>query len=292
MTTPVPAPTTPPRPGRSPRPRPAAARSTSAWGAATDNLAITGYQIERCQGAGCSNFTQIATPTGTSYNDTGLTAEHQLQLPRPRHRRGRELGPYSNTATAFTGLTISPRVTDLTFTRTQQFTAQGAHAASPGRSTACMAVSAGTGTITSAGLYTPPSTAGTHTVTAATPISLSRRAPPSTSRNYAGTFTYHNDNCATGENLNETALTPSNVNSDELRQAVQLPARRPDARVTPLRGERHHPGQGRPQRRLRRDRARQRLRLRRRRAEQHAALAGLLHQPGRRRHAGASGGHR
>ena len=45
-----------------------------AWGAATASLPITGYQVERCQGAGCTNFTQIATPSGTTYNDTGLTA--------------------------------------------------------------------------------------------------------------------------------------------------------------------------------------------------------------------------
>ena len=28
----------------------------------TDNVGVTGYQIERCQGAGCTNFAQIATP--------------------------------------------------------------------------------------------------------------------------------------------------------------------------------------------------------------------------------------
>jgi len=46
------------------------------WGAATDNVAVTGYLIERCQGAGCSNFAQIAAPTGTgtTFNNTGLTA--------------------------------------------------------------------------------------------------------------------------------------------------------------------------------------------------------------------------
>ena len=32
------------------------------WGAATDNVGVTGYQIERCSGTGCSNFAQIATP--------------------------------------------------------------------------------------------------------------------------------------------------------------------------------------------------------------------------------------
>ena len=44
------------------------------WGASTDNVGVTGYQVERCQGAGCTNFAQIATPTGTTYKDTSVSA--------------------------------------------------------------------------------------------------------------------------------------------------------------------------------------------------------------------------
>src|SRR2546422_274680 len=44
------------------------------WTASTDNVGVTGYRVERCQGTGCSNFGQLATPAGTSFNDTGLTA--------------------------------------------------------------------------------------------------------------------------------------------------------------------------------------------------------------------------
>ena len=44
------------------------------WTASTDNVAVTGYLLERCQGAGCTSFAQIATPIGTSYSDTGLLA--------------------------------------------------------------------------------------------------------------------------------------------------------------------------------------------------------------------------
>ncbi len=60
------------------------------WPAATDNVGVTGYQVERCQGASCSTFAQIATPSATSYKDTGVTAGNDLQLPRPRHRRRRQ----------------------------------------------------------------------------------------------------------------------------------------------------------------------------------------------------------
>ncbi len=45
------------------------------WTASTDNVGVTGYRVERCQGVGCSNFAQVATPTGTSFADAGLTAE-------------------------------------------------------------------------------------------------------------------------------------------------------------------------------------------------------------------------
>ena len=29
------------------------------WAASTDNVGVTGYRVERCQGAGCTNFAQI-----------------------------------------------------------------------------------------------------------------------------------------------------------------------------------------------------------------------------------------
>jgi serine protease len=60
----------------------ATASSSSAialsWGAATDTggSGLAGYKIERCAGASCTSFAQIATSTstGTSYSDSGLTA--------------------------------------------------------------------------------------------------------------------------------------------------------------------------------------------------------------------------
>ena len=35
---------------------------------------MTGYRVERCQGAGCANFVQVGAPAGASFNDTGLAA--------------------------------------------------------------------------------------------------------------------------------------------------------------------------------------------------------------------------
>jgi hypothetical protein len=38
-----------------------------AWTAATDNVGVTGYRIERCRGTNCSMFTQVATTSATTF---------------------------------------------------------------------------------------------------------------------------------------------------------------------------------------------------------------------------------
>ena len=44
------------------------------WTASTDNVGVTGYRVERCQGVGCTNFAEVAQPIGATYSDTGLSA--------------------------------------------------------------------------------------------------------------------------------------------------------------------------------------------------------------------------
>ena len=44
------------------------------WTASTDNVGVSGYQVERCQGAGCTNFAQVGTSTGTAFSNTGLAS--------------------------------------------------------------------------------------------------------------------------------------------------------------------------------------------------------------------------
>src|SRR5207248_2807064 len=72
------------------------------WGAATDNVGVSGYQVERCQGAGCTSFAQIATPSGTSYNDTGLAAGTSYSYRVRATDAAGNLGPYTNTFTTST----------------------------------------------------------------------------------------------------------------------------------------------------------------------------------------------
>jgi PQQ-like domain len=65
------------------------------------------------------------------------------------------------------------------------------------------------GTVSNAGLYTPPAGAGTHAVTAAN-AAFSGTARVAVS-DLTGVTTYHNDNARTGQNLQEYALTPTTV---------------------------------------------------------------------------------
>jgi chitodextrinase len=58
----------------------ASATSTSqinlSWTASTDNVGVTGYRIERCQGAGCSNFAQIASQSSGIAGPLSTSAAH------------------------------------------------------------------------------------------------------------------------------------------------------------------------------------------------------------------------
>ncbi len=77
------------------------------WAASSDNVGVTGYQVEKCQGAGCSNFAQIATPMATTYADTGLGAGTYSYRVRAADAAG-NLSGYSNVVNGVVADTISP----------------------------------------------------------------------------------------------------------------------------------------------------------------------------------------
>jgi len=182
------------------------------WNASTSCYGISSYVVQRCQGPSCSSFTQVGTSAGTSFSDTGLTANTSYSYQVQAIDDSGNVSVFSNQATATTlAISISPRAVSVTSTQTQQFTsAAGVTWSVDG----VIGGSPATGTISPTGLYTPPATSGTHTVTATTSSQQSASATVYIT-NYPGTFTYHNDNLRTGQNLSETVLTLNNVNKNQ-----------------------------------------------------------------------------
>jgi hypothetical protein len=115
-------------------------------------------------------------------------------------------------ALTLVGFSVTPGTATLTSLQTQQFTSDGSPVS--WSVDGVVGGSASSGTITSSGLYSPPATSGTHTVTATT-TSLQSASATAYVTNYTGTFTYHVDTFRTGSNPNETVLAPSNVNFNQ-----------------------------------------------------------------------------
>ncbi len=78
----------------------AAAQINLSWTAATDNVGVTGYRVERCQGAGCSTFAQVGTPSGTTFATRGLPASTSYSYRVRATDAAGNLSGYSNMASA------------------------------------------------------------------------------------------------------------------------------------------------------------------------------------------------
>jgi hypothetical protein len=72
------------------------------WTAATDNVAVALYRIERCTGANCSAFAEVGTATANSFAGTGLAANTSYAFRVRAADAAGNLGPYSNIASATT----------------------------------------------------------------------------------------------------------------------------------------------------------------------------------------------
>jgi hypothetical protein len=72
------------------------------WVAATSDVGVTSYLVERCQGADCSSFEQFGTATDTALSDSGLAAGTTYSYRVRAADLAGNLGPYSDTATATT----------------------------------------------------------------------------------------------------------------------------------------------------------------------------------------------
>ena len=80
------------------------------------------------------------------------------------------------------------------------------------------------GTISTAGLYTPGSLPGVHTITATSVANAAVSASSSVAvTDLAGVYMHHNDVQRTGQNLQEYALTPANVGSSAFTKLFSCP---------------------------------------------------------------------
>jgi len=68
------------------------------WTASTDNVGVTGYLVERCQGNGCSSFAQIGTSATTTYTDTGVSGGTTYRYRVRATDAAGNLSSYSNIA--------------------------------------------------------------------------------------------------------------------------------------------------------------------------------------------------
>lgn len=74
------------------------------WTVATDNNTVANYRVERCQGAGCTTWAEIAQPVGITYTATGLTTAttYRFRLRAADAATPPNLGPYGNIVQATT----------------------------------------------------------------------------------------------------------------------------------------------------------------------------------------------
>jgi hypothetical protein len=126
-------------------------------------------------------------------------------------------------------IVVHPRAASVTTSQPQVFTAAVTvtGSATTGVTWAVDGVSGGNGaagTIDAAGLYTPGTTPGAHTVTATSQWDGTTKATASIAvTDLAGVFTYQNDVGRTGQNRQEYALTPSSVSGSTFGKVFSCP---------------------------------------------------------------------
>ncbi len=180
-------------------------------------------------GAGCSGASCGTLSAATSASGTAITYTAPASVPTPAvvTATAKSVSDSSDTATAAITVTatvtgavtvsISPVRVGLTTGQLQTFTANVTGSTTTTVTWAVDTVPGGNGsvgTISAAGVYTPPATAGTHTVAAIAVADSTVSATASVAiTDLAGVFTYHNDLSRDGANTREYALNTSNVNS-------------------------------------------------------------------------------
>ena len=219
----------------------------------SDTAGVTGYRVERCQGRKLRDLRPDRVAVRhVAYTDTGLARVNELHATGVRAiDAAGTLGPYSEHGHRRSRAFSWPATRR---SRSRRVRPSSSRPSAPGggtrrqlvRLTASSAASRPTGTITPRGLYTAPAAVGHahghgHDSRPGTQSGDRDRVHDQLRRGCSPTTTTTR---GPAQNLNETVLTPANVNSAELRQALLATARRNRLRVAALRRERRHPGQG------------------------------------------------
>ena len=193
------------------------------WIISTDNVKVTGYEVERCTGSGCAAFAKVGTTTGSNavtFADSGLAASTTYTYRVRATDAAGNLSSYSNTDFATTSspagskiaVSVSPKRAGLTITQTNSFTAtltndtgnQGVTWSSNGGGS----FSATTSTSGKSVTFTAPASAGVITITATSLADGSKTASATIGvTDLAAVSTYLNGNARQGSNLQEYALT-------------------------------------------------------------------------------------
>ncbi|HEX9345183.1 MAG TPA: fibronectin type III domain-containing protein [Candidatus Acidoferrum sp.] len=199
------------------------------WTASTDNVGVTGYMVERCQGAACSNFVQISTPTATTFSDTGLTGTTSYSYRVRATDAAGNLSSYSSTGTASTAtgpisVVITPVRGGATFSQSMNFTANLQNDVSA----AGVTWTASGGTFSSQGkttaTYVAPNAVGNATITATSIADVTKSASANIGvTDLVGVTTYHNNPSRDGVNSHEFALTTANVKTSTFGKLFSCP---------------------------------------------------------------------
>jgi hypothetical protein len=129
--------------------------------------------------------------------------------------------------TGSSAVAVSPPAAGVTPTQTRLFTATVQGLSNMQVTWAVDGIKGGSGAvgaISNAGLYTPPASAGVHTVTATSVADTTKSGTATVAvTDLAGVLTTHNDIARTGQNSSELALTIANVNQGQFGKLFSLP---------------------------------------------------------------------